>query len=120
MASKAGFKRLAKGLINNTFADFRVSCAFELLGDYDPVTESNAAPLSDTILCIREEFKAYQIDGQIVQVNDFKILAEFDNFTSLSPRTDGVLVTVNGLSCSIISAPLDAADAVYTIHMRAS
>ena len=120
MATRAGFKSLANKLINSTFADFREWCTFELLGDYNPVTETNSASTSQTVLCIRQEFNANQKDGNIVQRQDFKILAEFDKFTLLSPRTDGVLVTINGLSNSIVSSTLDAANAVYTIHLRAS
>ena len=120
MANKAGFKKLADNLINNTFADFRVDCIFELLGAYDPVTETNAAPVTQTIKCIRQEFNAEQKNGSNVQSDDFKILAEFDKFTLLSPRVDGLIVTVNLLSNTIVSADLDAANAVYTIHLRAS
>lgn len=96
-----------------------VSCTFELLGDYDPLTGQSAS-VSQTIDCIREDYTEYQTDGVNVQRDDFKLLAQFDDFTSLSPRADGVKVTVNGLNCTIEHVDLDAADAVYTIQVRGS
>jgi hypothetical protein len=120
VATQADFKSLADSLINGTFSDFRQTCVFELLGSYDPVTETNAASATNTIKCIRLEFNAMQKNNSVIQRDDFMLLAEFDKFTNLSPRTDGVIVTIQGVANSIVSTELDPANAVYTIHVRAS
>lgn len=119
--SKANFQAVATKLFAKAKSgDLLVSGAFKLLGAYDPVTETSAASVNQTIDCIREEFAANEKGVGSIQRDDFKLLARHSDFTLLTPRIDGVKVTVIGLNCSIVSAGLDAADAVYTIHVRAS
>jgi len=119
--TKSKFQSVAEKLFAKAKAgNLTVSCSFELLGDYDPVLETNAASITQSIDCIREDYDAKAKDGLIVQRDDFKLLAEFVSFTKLSPRTDGVIVTVDGKKCVIVHVDLDAASAVYTLQVRAS
>ncbi len=117
--SKTKFKASAVKLFAKAKAGgLTTSCTFELLGEYDPVLETNATSVTDTVDCIREDYTDAQKDGTIIQRSDFKLLAQFDSFTKLSPRTDGVVVTVDGVRCTIVNGMLDAADAVYTLQVR--
>ena len=119
--SKTKFQAVAAKLFQKASdGDLIVSCKFELLGDYDPVLETSTASISETINCIREEYNEMSMNGQNVQRGDYKLLAQYVDFTKLDPRTDGVNLTINGKSTTIAHAELDAADAVYTIHVKAS
>lgn len=118
--SKTKFKAVAAKLFAKASAgDLTIDCVFEQLGTYSPSTGQLPA-ITETITCIREEYNAHQVDGQIIQRDDFKLLAQYDDFIALTPRADGVTVTVDGVKCVIVKAPIDAADAVYTIQCRAS
>lgn len=99
--------------------DLIVSCKFELLGEYDPILETNAASITETIDCIREGYSEMSLNNDNVQRGDYKLLAQYLDFTKLDPRTDGVKLTINGKITTIAHAELDAADAVYTIHVKA-
>ena len=114
---KSEFQDLADELINDEFADFRRSCVFTKPGTYNPIDGTSGTATTDTVLCIREDYTASQIDGQSIQANDFKLLGVADDF-SLNPRTDGIKVTFDGGTYSIISVELDAADAVYILQVR--
>ena len=118
--NKTKFKAVASKLFTQARnGGLTINCTFELLGDYSPST-GQAASVSQAIECIREDYTEYQTDGVNVQRDDFKLLAEVDSFTLLSPRTDGVKVNVNGVSCVIKHVDTDTADAVHTIQVRGS
>lgn len=119
--SKTKFQDVAAKLFQKASdGDLVIPCVFESLGEYDPITETNAASVSETIDCIREEYNEMSMSGQNVQRGDYKLLAQYTDFTKLDPRIDGVKLTINGKSTTIAYAELDAADAVYTIHVKAS
>ena len=119
--SKEKFKGVAAKLFQKAEdGNLTIECEFELLGAYNPVSETNSPSVLETVTCIREEFTIKAKDGTLVQCNDFKLLAQYDDFTLLSPRTDSVTVTVDGVRCAIVDAPLDAANAVYEIQVRGS
>jgi len=49
---------------------------------------------------------------------DFKLLAEFDSFVNLDPRSSGITATVDGVAVRLMDAQKDAANAVWTLQMR--
>jgi len=118
--SKTKFQSVAAKLFQKASdGDLIISCVFELLGDYDPVLETNAASITETIDCIREEYSEMSRNNDNIQRGDYKLLAQYVDFTKLDPRTDGVKLTINDKVTTIAHAELDAADAVYTIHVKA-
>ena len=115
--NKAKFKNVALKL-RVKFDDFFEPYVFEIQGDYDPLTSSYTNGVTQTVDCLREEFQASQFDGQLIQNGDFKLLALYDDFQAIAPRTDGLKVTVGGKLCTVIKVSPDAANAMYTIHVR--
>lgn len=117
--TKAEFQELAEELLTDEFVDFMQSCLFSRPGSYDPLTGTSGAATTETIPCLRVEYKAREIDGQAIQKSDFQLIARVAEFSALSPRTDGVRVAVDGLVCNIVSAEKDPADAIWIIQVRA-
>lgn len=119
MKSKAQWKATALKIINKArAANLMISCTFSLAGGYDPVTEVDSAATTEAVDCLREEYKAGQIDGQAIQSNDFKLLALGDEFLTIYPKTAGLTVTVDGKVCTVVSASIDPADALWIIQVR--
>lgn len=123
--TKAEFQDVASELFTDEFADFAPLRDFTKPasgGTYDPVTETTTGgnpPVTESIPCIREDYNASQYDGVQIQIGDFKLLAQVSSFDAITPRTDGVTVDVDGTECQIVSAQKDAADAVWTMQVRA-
>lgn len=114
--TKLEFQDLADELFNDEFADFLVPCDFLKKGVFNP---SGSEPdIEDTVNCIIEDYNASQFNGVQIQVNDFKLLARPQEFTTLTPRTDNLKVTVEGQVCTVISAEQDPANAVWVIQVR--
>lgn len=119
--SKQKFKSVADKLFTKARnGGLVINCDFELKGDYDPVTNTDTPSIIEQIECVRDDYSAHQIDSEIIQRNDFMLLARFDSFTTLTPKNDSVTVGVGGVNCSIVNIKLDAADAVYIMQVRGS
>lgn len=118
--NKQKFKDSADKIFNKAEqGGLTISCDFDVAGQYDVITNTQLPATSETITtCIREEFKAHEVDGDNVKRDDFKLLVRFVSFATVNPKASGALVTVSGVKCSIMNTELDAADAVYTIHCR--
>lgn len=117
MATRASFQDLADKLINQTFADFRDTAVFDLLGEFDYDTQT--APIDDTTTTkgIRLEYTKSQFDRESVQVGDYKIVLEQQPIT-FDVRADNVNLTFNGKAVSIINVSEDAARAALTLQVR--
>jgi len=115
--TKLEFQELADELINGEFADFRVACEFVKKGGFTP-PDTIIPDTTDTVNCIIEDYNASQFNGVQIQVNDFKLLARPQEFTTLTPRTDNLKVTVQGQVCTVISSEQDPANAVWVIQVR--
>lgn len=115
--TKQEFKDVASELFAE-FSDFAPLRTFKRVGSYDPLT-GTVSSVMESIPAIREDYRDTQFNGLSVMVGDFKLLAQASSFNTLSPRTDGVTVDVDGVECQIVSAEKDAADAVWTIQVRA-
>jgi hypothetical protein len=118
MVTRADFQGVASD-IKTTFADFFLPRVFSLPGSFDPITETETGGATETVDAMREEYEAGQIDGQAIQSKDFKLLALANDFDTINPKTDGLTVSVDGTECQVIHAEKDAADAVWTIQVRA-
>ena len=112
------FKDLATKLLTDTFSDLRIDCTFELPGAYDPVSGTTQPGVSEVISCIREDYEAGQIDGQLIQRNDFKLLALPGDFSTTDVKTDELKVTVDGKVCTVKNAMLDPAGALWVLQVR--
>ena len=91
---------------------------FSLPGDYDPLTDIIGDPYSETVDAIIEKYNKREIDGQLVQSNDLKLLVRNSQLMAIDPRTDGMTLSINGSSLTIIDADIDPANAVWTIQVR--
>lgn len=116
--TKTQFQGVAAKLKAN-FSTFFTPRVFTAPSGYDPVTEVMTGAVTDSVECMREDYTASQIDGQSIQKNDFKLIALAADFTTIQPKTDGLKVNVDGKECSVIYAQLDAADAAWTLQVRA-
>ncbi|AIM40771.1 putative structural protein [Idiomarinaceae phage Phi1M2-2] len=113
------FQNLAAQLARDTFGDFFPKRTFTQPEVVNPVTGTVTRPaFSESVPAIREEYEARQVDGQVVQVGDFKLLTEVAQFDAINPRTDGLQVSVDGVQCRVIRAEKDAADAMWVIQVR--
>ncbi|MGB1297281.1 MAG: hypothetical protein ACPG8A_03350 [Psychrobium sp.] len=115
---KSEFQDLANELIDDEFADFFPVRAFEKAGAYDPLSGSSA-PTIDSVPCARMEFNESQFNGESIKVGDFKLLAKNSAFSTLVPSSANITVDVDGLKCEVVRASLDAANAVWTMQVRA-
>ncbi len=118
MVTRASFQSLAESL-QTTFADFFIDRTFTAPSSYDPVTDTVTAGATETVSAVRMDYDASQVDGQIIQKLDFKLLALVNDFSAVDPRVDGVKVDVDGTGCQVINAEKDAAEAVWTLQVRA-
>lgn len=122
MTTRAKFQGIADKLFTK-FADLVKPAVFTKPGTggtLDPITgivTGGTAAVTANAGAIREDYTAREVDGQKIQVNDFKLLVRVQELT-LDPRTDSVTVSVDGDTCNIITANKDAADAVWTLQVR--
>lgn len=113
------FKSVAAKLFAKAKAgNLTASVVFSKAGGTDPVTGATTAGVSDTVDVIREDYQSNETDGTLVKQGDYKLLAEFDSFVNLAPRTSGITAVVDGVSVRLMDAQTDAADAVWTLQMR--
>jgi len=117
MVTRVDFQNLAAGLINDTFGDFREDIVLTQLGTFDYDTQATTGDVVNNTKGIRIEFDKSQIDGQKIQVGDFKILVLQQSIT-VDVRSDNTDMTFNGIPVSIEFVPEDSAQAVYTIQAR--
>jgi len=82
----ASAQALAKSLIGGTFSAFAEPCILTNVTGWNDETQA-ATTETQTIKAIRQEFKAREVNGQSVQVNDYKLIAEFKPIT-IPVRTD--------------------------------
>ena len=117
--TKQKFVDLAAKLARQTFADFFKRRFFIRPESKNPVTGNvTADEIIESINCVRIDYKANQVDGQVIQAGDFQLLAEVSEFSLLNPETNGVVVYIDGVFCQIINAEKDAADATWIIQLR--
>jgi hypothetical protein len=117
--SRAKFKQVGNRLMQKAKdGNLTVSCVFSVAGTYDPITATYGAGSSETVQCVREEFKQAEVDNQAIMVGDYKLLALIDDFSAIVPKPDNVSLTVGGVAARIIDVRKDAADAIYTIQAR--
>jgi hypothetical protein len=117
--TKAEFLELADDLIDDEFAEFFTSRDFTLKSGYDPMTGGYSSTITLPVLAARIEYDTMQVDGSLIQVGDFQLLAKVSEFTTLQPRTDGLQVDVDGVLCQVIRATKDPADAAWIMQVRA-
>jgi len=117
--SKAKFQAVADRLFAKAKAgDITKVAVFTLPGTFDPLTEVQQPSYSEVVDVIIESYKANEVDGQLIQANDAKLLVRNNQFMAISPRTDGMTLTINSASLVIVSADIDPANAVWTIQVR--
>ena len=125
MPTKNTFKNLASRFFtdNNKFADFVTSFDFTFSEGrvYDPVTgtysgDSDIVPIP----CIRSNFKTGQFDNEQVEIQDILLKSRVDSWVELGrvPNTDSLKVTVDGILYQVVNTMQDAADAIYSLHLR--
>lgn len=117
MATRASFQALASNLINNTFADFRDTAVFNLMGDQDYDTQITPILSTTTTKGIRLEYSKTKFEGSSIQEGDYKIVLEQQPI-DFDVRADNVKMTFNGKAVSIISVTEDAARAALTLQVR--
>jgi hypothetical protein len=117
MVTRVDFQNLAADIINNTFGDFRDDVVLTQLGTFDYDTQTTTGDIVNNTKGIRTEFNKSQIDGQKIQVGDFKILVLQQSIT-VDVRADNTSMTFNGIPVSIEFVAEDSAQAIYTIQAR--
>ena len=115
--TRAGFQQLADKLINSTFGDFKLPLTLKTLGNLDYATQTYPVLAEDVTEGIRVEFTKYQFDNASVQVGDYQIVLEKQGL-AVDVRSDNTEMTFNGKSVTIKNVEEDAADAVYTLHVK--
>lgn len=117
--SKAKFKATANKIFSKAKSgNLTESATFRLAGSIDPITEEETGSYTETVQAIIESYNKKEIDGQQIQANDLKMLILADDFTGIDPRVDGMTVSVNGSTLTIMGAEIDTAKAVWTVQVR--
>lgn len=117
MVTRVDFQNMAADMINNTFGDFRDDVVLTQLGTFDYDTQTTTGDIVNNTKGIRTEFDKSQIDGQKIQVGDFRILVLQQSIT-VDVRADNTDMIFNGVPVSIEFVSEDAAQAIYTIQAR--
>lgn len=115
--SKEKFQAVATR-IKNKSGNLFTPVVFSMPGVTNPITGAVTAGATETIDALREDYDSAQIDGQIIRSTDFKLLVLASDVNSINLRAPGLRVVVDGKSCQVISAAIDAANAVYTLQVR--
>lgn len=117
MVTRVDFQNLAADMINDTFGDFRDDVVLTQLGTFDYDSQTTTGDIVNNTKGIRTEFNKSQIDGQKIQVGDFKVLVLQQSIT-VDVRADNTSMTFNGIPVSIEFVSEDSAQAIYTIQAR--
>lgn len=119
MVTKATFVTLANKLATTTFLNFFDSRTFAEPDTTNPITGVVVVGASEIIPAVRIEYLQTQYNGAQIKVGDFQLMARVAEFSAVSPKTSGVTVMVEGVKCQVVSAEKDAAEAMWTMQVRA-
>jgi hypothetical protein len=121
MASKRTFKNLAVKLIKKTAGDIAVPATFVFKSGFDYNTQSatNTTEVVDEVFI--SSYSANELNakgsGEIkVEVGDVKMYVVKDDLTQ-DPRLSSSVIA-GGVTYSLMSVGLDAAEAAYVIQLR--
>lgn len=115
MPSKAGAKKTADKLINKTFKDFKSGFTVrEQIDDY-PNPPRN---ISETHEGIRVGYKKAEVDGELIQKGDFKIITEAAIWSLVDIRADNVSGTFDGKEIRIVAVEVGDSGADLVIQAR--
>lgn len=84
-------KSIAKKLIGGKFAAFAADCVLLNVTGWNDATQT-ATTETQTVKAIRIDYKARDINGQSVQVNDYMLIAQFSPIT-IPVRADSTTCT---------------------------
>ena len=113
---QAKFQTLANKLLADTFGDFARTLTLKetVEAQYpDPVTE-----IEQSGQATRIESQSSKFDAEQIQVGDIVVITEYQQWTTVKPRTDLTSVVFDGIPCQILDYEADPANATYQIQLR--
>ncbi|MGB2063507.1 MAG: hypothetical protein ACPHUL_00030 [Marinomonas gallaica] len=117
--TQSKFKAVAAKLFDKAKAgNLTSTLTLSKAGAYNPVTGEQAGGVSQAVDCIREDYQANEISGEMVKPGDYKLLVEFDTLTDIDPTDAGINATISGEDVRLVRAKADTAEAVWTLQMR--
>ncbi len=110
------FIDLAAELIGDEFAAFADNCVLLNATGWNNVTQT-ATTETQTVKAIRIDYKARDIDGESVQINDYMLIAQFSPIT-ISVRPDSTTCTFKTENLQIKNVNIDPAGATIIMQVR--
>lgn len=109
-------KAIAKKLIGDKFAAFAADCVLLNVTGWNDATQT-ATTETQTVKAIRIDYKARDINGQSVQVNDYMLIAQFSPIT-IPVRADSTTCTFKTEKLQIKNINIDPAGATIIMQVR--
>jgi hypothetical protein len=116
MSTPQTFINLAAKLIGNKFASFAKPCVFTNATGWNDATQT-ATTETQTVKAIRIDYKARDINGQSVQINDYMLIAQFSPIT-IPVRADSTTCTFKTEKLQIKNINIDPAGATIIMQVR--
>jgi len=114
--SPQDFIDLAAELIGDEFAAFADDCVLLNATGWNNVTQA-ATTETQTVKAIRIDYKARDINGESVQINDYMLIAQFSLIT-IPVRTDSTTCTFRAEKLQIKNVNIDPAGATIIMQVR--
>jgi len=110
------FIDLAAELIGDEFAAFAADCVLLNVTGWNDATQT-ATTETQTVKAIRIDYRARDINGQSVQINDYMLIAQFSLIT-IPVRTDSTTCTFKTEKLQIKNVAIDPAGAAIIMQVR--
>ena len=107
---------LAEKLIGGKFAAFADDCVLLNATGWNNATQT-ATTETQTVKAIRIDYKARDINGESVQINDYMLIAQFQPIT-IPVRPDSTTCTFKTEKLQIKNVTIDPAGATIIMQVR--
>jgi hypothetical protein len=110
------FQQLATKLLGDTFGAFAKDLTLKRTVPAQYPSPSTTVEQTGKATTLETDFAKF--DGELIQTGDIIVVTEFQQWTTVKPRTDLTSVTYDGKAYQIVNYQADPAEATYTIQLR--
>lgn len=121
MSMRDDFWELAHELINDAFADLRMTAEFTASSGWDPESQTST-PATKSVPMIRLKANHSQLinNGGHALLGDYRLIGSAISFGGFNPEVDNTRLTFNGDSLLVVGKQVDPAGAAIILDVKRS
>lgn len=128
MSMRDDFWALAHELINDAFADLRMTAEFTASSGWDPESQTSTpesqtsppAPKSVPMIRLKANHSQLINNGGHALLGDYRLIGSAISFGGFNPEVDNTRLTFNGDSLLVVGKQVDPAGAAIILDVKRS